>query len=217
MSIYEILDYLYLFFFGFIFVPLGVGLFRWKSLNLAGRIAMGFLASVLVIEVLKDTLSVFHIRNHFMYYPHTVVVFAFSTWFFYKMAGPNVVLKKWLIWTYVAIILFLPLEVWVISGFNQINTITQTLSYLNMIGVSGYFLKELLLNKRSSVLSQDYRFWFCAAFFTLSLFSVVTSFFKKQFIESSLDLYYFFDMLTVIGGATAFILFAIGFIVTPKK
>lgn len=151
-----------------------------------------------------------------MHYSLTLMSLFFYTLFFLKLIELSKI--KYALYLFsILVASFLPFEVFLITGFNQINYISETLMFLGMVVFSCILIYYLLKNKVKQSYSIKAESAFLTAFLITGLFSVVSSYFKKQFIESSLDLYYFFKMLSIIGSATAFILFAIGFWTKSKN
>lgn len=216
MSIYEILNYLFLFFFGFILFPIFTAIYRWKDLSKSDRLVYYFLVSILIIEVISDILRYSYIRNHFMHYPSTFFSLIFYTLYFSETITQQN-LRKGMIAFCIFEILFLPIEIFLITGYNQINYISETLMFVGMALFSFIAINNILKQSIQSKESSKTKFAFSTAFLVVGLFSFVSSYFKKQFIESSLDLYYFFKMLSVIGSACAYIIFTIGFWIKPKS
>lgn len=212
MTLYGILNIVYFAFFGIIFVPVGVGLVRLARLSNPGRRAWLFLVLLMLNESTSIILQYCRIRNHFMLQSDSLIVlWAGSGFFLALFAGEKPALLRRAIVPIAGLItVLLVVEVATGDGFNQINTVTFVLSRLFVLVFSFLGLKKLfnaLSNSRLEILPA---FWYCIGFFIFSFFSAVSGAFEKQFIMSSLNLYYFFDTLKVIAYGTSFAIFAIG-------
>jgi hypothetical protein len=106
-------------------------------------------------------------------------------------------------------------EIWIL-GFNKINTFTLTGSRILMCVLSLLYLNEEVRDFNHSILDLMSVFWLYVGNFIFSFFSIFTSLFKNYFIETSIDMYLFFDTLSVLSNAVAFTVYAFAFGITKK-
>ncbi|MBD2755357.1 hypothetical protein [Spirosoma validum] len=206
MSLYDILDWLW---YGFMIVivwPILTGLIVWRQLDRRERSLIAFLLSLLTGEIIATILRFSMMRNHFMHYVATLAVLGLIL-FFYANSGRS----RWIVTSIVvAITVSIPIEVFVWTGFNQINTVTETLAWLLLTSLAFINLKHLLDSSAEVSLRKNPFVYYHTGFFILGFFRAGKSCFVRYFIETSLDLYFFMDTLVVIMGAVAYSLFALG-------
>lgn len=207
MSVHAIFDTLYYVFFAFILIPLWIGFREWSSLTLADKWIVALLTSLSLLEIVSDILTFNRIRNHFLYYGQTVIVLWLGSYFYVQV-------RKWRRWPLriaFLISVLVPVEVigWV--GFNHINSVTLTLSRLVLAGYAFSSLRQLIDDHSGPSLRSNPLVYQHLGFLVYGFFSAVTMYFRNYFIETSLDLYFFFDILGVMMGAVAFGFFAVGF------
>ena len=127
MKIYDILQIVYFAFFSLIFFPIGTAIYRWKNLSKTDKYVFYFLLGLLINEIIYTILQYMVIRNHFMNYSKTFLSTFFFFLFFHKNQLNNSEQKKMFAFATIIIIL-IPLEITLITDFNQINTYSLTLS-----------------------------------------------------------------------------------------
>jgi hypothetical protein len=213
MTLYGILNIVYFAFFGLILVPVGVGLLRVSRFSRAGRWVWGFLLLYMLNEVVATVLMYSRIRNHFMMQSDTLILLWASAGYFtgllsekgsFRASTRSIQLLAG------GITFLLIVEVMMNGDFNQINTGTYVLTRLMVLAGSFLGLRKIFDISQDARLGHKPDFWYCIGFFIFSFFSAITGAFEKQFIESSLDLYYFFDTMKVIAYGASFAIFAIG-------
>lgn len=212
MGLYGILNIVYFAFFGIIFIPVGVGVLRLSKLSESGRWAWLFLVLLMLNESTSIILQYSRIRNHFMLQSDSLIVLwagagFFSTLFTREKPTP---LRRFIVPVVGLITASLVVEVATGDGVNQINTLTFVLSRLFVLVFSFFGLIKIFNSLEYSKLDYNPTFWYCIGFFIFSFFSAISGAFEKQFIESSLDLYYFFDTMKVIAYGASFAIFTIG-------
>jgi hypothetical protein len=212
MNNITVLNFVEYFFEGFIFIPIITAIYGWKNLTISDKYVFCFLLSSISIEVISEILRFSRVRNHFLAYPQTVFVLVFSFQFFKIQYSKETNKINQLLYF---IILLIPLEVIFISGFNQFNVITRTISIISLIIFSIIYLIKLVLD--TSFKYRNALFFHNLGFLIIGLFSIIPSVFDRYFIETSLDLFYFFDTLKFLGLAFAFIMFSVGFWFTQKN
>ncbi|GAB3997278.1 hypothetical protein GCM10028807_42050 [Spirosoma daeguense] len=207
MSVETILDILYHVCFGVILIPLWIGFRHWSKLTVADKWIIGLLTSLLLFEVLADILRFNRVRNHFLYYFQTISVLWCGSLYYTRI-------RKWEWWPLlIALVVsaLIPAEVICWVGFNYINSSTLALSKLILAVYAFDSLRRLIDDQTNVSLRTNPLLYQHAAFLIYGFFSAGTMYFRNYFIETSLDLYFFFDTLTVMISAVAFALFAKGF------
>lgn len=212
MNIYSWAEHLYDVFMFTVLIPLGWGGIRWRFLSVSERWIMAFLTALLAHELLSILCMKLHTRNHFLYYLQTVAVL-------FSVAGvyqPSMGRGRWL-WQVAALVSGLVVvEVvgWV--GFNHINSGTLTVSRLLAAVYAGISLNRLLAAKPTPERANDRLVYAHLGFFLWGAFTAINACFKSYFIENSLDLYYFFNVLSAMVSAVAFALFCVCFSRIPS-
>ena len=210
MSLYYILDWIYYLFFLTILIPLGIALYRLPSVPSVTRWVIWLLLSLLVIEIASIILRFNIVRNHFLYYFQTLAILICGAGFY----APDFGYKNCYVISLVVACL-IPLEVWMWVGFNHINSTTLTLSRVLLALGSFIKIRQLFIKEPAQALSEQSSFFINLGLLIIGFFSLVTNAFKSQFIESSLNLYYFFDTMAVITNAFGFVILARGFWLIP--
>ena len=200
-----LIDY---FFISFIFVPIAIGILSKKQLSKPESYLLYFLISIISIEIISEIFRYNNTRNHFLYYFQTLLILIF-TYLFFRENSQNNKVKKALFYCFWSIALLLPVEAIFISGFNQLNSVTKTLLLIFISFFSVFFLRKELANYNKEIKKQ--LFFFNIGLAVFGLISIIPSIFDKLFIESAVNLFYFFETLSLIGNAVAYVFFAIGF------
>ena len=206
MDIYHILEWVYYIFFSTIFIPILIILGHWSKTTASERRVAWLIFSYLIIELVSIILRYNLIRNHFLYYVLTIANLLFMAEYFSSSLGRVVCIS-----IAIAISIAMFIEVFFFVGFNHINSFTLTLS--NALIVIGAFvgLRKLLNGNALHSLSRQQPVFLYLGLIIISFFSLATSAFKSKFIDTSLELYYFFDTLDVIAKAAGFLIIARGF------
>lgn len=213
MTLYDILEWIYYLSFSTILIPIIVVFSRWSSVPTSVRWIAWLLLVLLILEIVSTVLRYSQIRNHFIYYFQTAAILWCGAGFFASRFGK---LFCYSIAMFVSILIPLEVVFWV--GFNHINSATLTLSRALLALGAFILLKQLLEQEPTKLMLNQPAFFLNSGLFVLGFFSLATSAFKDQFIESSLDLYYFFDTLAVMTSAVGFGLLARGFwLITNKR
>jgi hypothetical protein len=216
MNVYDILQIVYFVFFSMIFLPIGIAVYRIKVFSKSDRFVFLFLLSNLVIEIIATILQYMIIRNSFLSYPKTLLNILFFLLFLLQLKFSEFE-RKLLYVMAIFISLLLPLETIYISEFNQINTVSLTLSSMFIAIYSIRCLKNIFENQKNSLILSNRSFWYSIAFFIYGFFSIIPNCFERSFVETSLNLYYFFDTLKVIAYGLSFLFFAFAFSLIKKK
>ncbi|TAE23644.1 MAG: hypothetical protein EAZ91_21600 [Cytophagales bacterium] len=207
MSVYDFIDFIGYLCVAAILLPIGFGSNYWRELSDREQKLVLFLVALLLLEIISIILRFNLVRNHFLYYFKTWSVLWISAVYFRSIDK----LRRWstIIAGLLAVSVLVEVYVWV--GFNHINTITRTLAWLllSLCGFAG--LIQLLNQPSEKSLRQQPAFYYYSGFFTIGFFSANTSLFSNYFIETSLDLYYFFDTLKGIMSAVGYGVFTWGF------
>lgn len=216
MNIFDTFDIVYFIFLSFVFVPIGVAIYRWRYLTTLDKIVFYFLIGYLFLTIIAAILLFSQIRNHFLYYFHTILTALFMYFYgvkihIFKTKKAHTILS----FCCVSIFLGLLLEMGFI-GFNQINTVTLTFSKVVMFVLSILFLKNEVKDYKLDLLDLNSVICYNIGLFMFSFFSIFTSLFKNYFIETSINLYFFFDTISVLSNAIAFCFFAFGFGITKN-
>lgn len=200
-----IIDY---FFISFIFIPLIVGFIYKNQLSKTDSYILYLLVSIIFIEIVSEIFRYNNVRNHFLYYPQTFLILLFTYWFFREIYK-NTQIRKILFYCFLIIAILLPIEVVFIAGFNQLNSITKTLCLLFISYFSVLFLKKDIDQFNREITKN--LFFHNVGLAIFGLISIIPSIFDKLFIESAVNLFYFFEILALIGHAVAYVFFFIGF------
>lgn len=207
MTIYIWAEHLYRLFIFTVIIPVVLGLRKWPLLSRQQKWSIGFLGTLLLHELAGELTMHLQIRNHFLYYLQTLAVLI-------CVAGvyDDEVRRNHLIWRLVGLLalIVLPLEVFVWVGFNHINSLTLTLSRLLAGGCAVGSLMVLLSQNTAHSLGPKSMLYFHLGFFLFGTFTAVNTYFKGYFIETSLDMYYLFDVLSAMFSAIAFAFFSFG-------
>ncbi len=206
MTLYDILDWVWYGFTAIIVWPIILGLLNWGRLNRRERSLVLFLVAVLTIEIISTLLRFNHVRNHFMHYLVTAAVLGIIAAFYI----PLIRNRRIVAFGTLLLAITMPVEVFLWSGFNNVNTVTETLAWLLLTSLAFVCLKGLLDSPAGLSLRQNPFLYYNTGFFILGFFRAGKSCFVKYFIETSLDLYFFMDTLVVILGAVAYGLLATG-------
>lgn len=215
MNVFDIFDIISYIFFSFIFIPIGVAIYRRRYLATPDKYILAFLLGYLLLSIIAATLLYNQQRNHFLYYFQTILAVILS---YYLFIETNYLSKKQILTLKIAsvsIILLMFIEITFI-GFNKINSVTLALSRTFMCVLSLVYLRQETKNIKLSFFDLKSTFWYQVGNFIFSFFSIFTSLFKNYFIETSLDLYLFFDTISILSIAVAFTVYAFGLGITKK-
>ncbi len=213
MAFYDLINLLFNLFFSIILWPIVTGLYYWNSLRRVERLVVLFLIALLLLEIASHVLGLLRVRNHYMHYLDTFTVLWFGALFYANRQAK----KWWPVWLAAFVSCLVPIEVFGLVGFNHINTITESIAKLLLVVYSFNQLRQLINHTDGNSLRQQPVVYYHLGFFIYGFFSAITSMFKNYFIETALDLYFFFDTLSVILSAVAFCLFAIGLRLSSAK
>ena len=208
MTIYIWAEYLYNLLSFMVLVPILLGVFRWHSLTPSERWVVVFLVALLFHELLSILCITLHTRNHFLYYLQTVAVLVAVSGVYDGTFG-----RKGLTWQIALVVgLLTVVEVIFWVGFNHINSVTLSMSRLLPAVYALLILYRLF--SANIVLSSTSRpmLYLHIGFFVFGAFTAVNAYFKSYFIETSLDLYYFFNTTSAMMSAVAFGFFSVGFL-----
>jgi hypothetical protein len=189
----------------FLLMPLGVGLRYWPRLDGANRLLWAWLLTVLVLEVLANVLGILATRNLFLNYPYTLAMVWIGALFYGRVQG-----WRWAVWVAVGLTVGCGIEVWGWVGFNNINSLTLSLSILVLAGYGFRSLWLLMDSGRGESLQRHPYFFQHLGFLVFGFLPAFFMYFKSYFIETSLDFYFFSQTLTSLLAGVSFCLFAIG-------
>ncbi|MBO0929739.1 hypothetical protein [Fibrella aquatilis] len=213
MTFYDVIDILFMIFFGVILWPVAVGLRQWMHIGKANQLLTIFLVLLMCLEIYAYVLAIFKIRNHYIHYLNTLLIIWFTV-FFYSIGKKNVY-PSYLLAAIVSICI--PVEIIVLVGYNNINTVTEFVARMILVVYAFNALKSIIKDLNDSQIHQNSNLYIQLGLFIYGFFSAITSMFKKYFIETALDLYFFCDTLSFVMGAVAFCLFAIGLRLSTSK
>lgn len=206
MSLYDLMDWVWYVFTTFTLLPIGIGMYNWKCLTSQERWLVSLVLGLFLLDVIATILRYNYIRNQFVYQFRTLIALAISVLFY----QPVINWKFWPIWIATIIALLIPFEIVYWVGFNHINTLTLGVSWLILSVYAIHGLNLLFDRTGQKSLRRNPYLFFHLGLFVLGFFSSLAGFWENHFIETSLDLYFFFDTLAVIMRAIAFCLLAIG-------
>lgn len=206
MTLFDILDWIWYGFTAVIFLPLFLGLKEWRQLNRREHRLIIFLFSLLMAELVGTVLRFSLIRNHFIHYYVTLAVLWIAVTFYVDYS----LQRRFLQTAIFFIALAIPVEIFLVLGFNQINTVTETIAWFTLALLAFINLKYLVVSPDITSLRENSLLYYHLGFFIIGFFRAGKACFVKYFIETSLDLYFFMDTLVVMGGAIAYGLFARG-------
>ena len=206
LTAYQILDRIYYFLFSFILIPIVIGISKRKDLSKSDSKILLLLVALLILEIFSELLRWNRMRNHFVSFPVTFFLFFFSLQYFF-ISKLQSLMSKFLLGLAILTLIFT--EVF-IAGFNQLNSITKSLSFVSVLVLSVIHLKKLFSNNEMFEFSRNPSFWYSIAFSIWGSFAFLPSLLERYFIETSINLYYFFDTLRLLGFAISCIIFAIG-------
>ena len=205
----------YYIFYTFILLPIGISIYRFKQLARTDKLIQLFLIVILLKDFAAFFLATYGIKNHFLYPIRTIICFWVFT-FYYTKLSTKIVPPVILLIVGGLFSTGIITEI-MIRGFNAINTYTLILYNLAMIIYATLYINKEILNIKSRMIDRNSYFWMSLGFWTLGTLTLISNAFKNHFIETSLDLYFFFDSIAGVGNALASILFAFGFLVSRKK
>ncbi|QMW01737.1 hypothetical protein [Spirosoma foliorum] len=208
MTLYDILDLILYVSTAVVLIPIGLGVRYWSELSARERGLIWFLTGILIVEVADTILRYSYIRNHFTSYFRTLAVLLIGAYFY----GASVGWGRWPLFLSGLVTVLLPVEVvgWV--GFNHINSLTRSVAWFLLAMYAFRSLIRLFDQPNEVSLRQQPTIYYDLGFFLMGFVSAGTKYFENYFIETSLDLYYFFDTFTVMINALAFGLFSIGLV-----
>jgi hypothetical protein len=212
MTIYIWEEYLYILLISTAIVPILIAVKDWNYLSAKEKWAVSFLFAILLHEILGEITMRLHIRNHFLYYFQTLAVLASVAGVYYDIL-PN----RSIIWISLTLSLGVFIEVFLCVGFNNINSVTLTISRLlpvlcAFMSFSRIFsAKPIRYNETKSLI------YLHLGFLIFGSLTAINTYFKKYFIETSLDLYYLFDLISAMASAISFILFSVCFLEKKKE
>lgn len=208
VTLFSILDLIYYSFTAVILLPIWFGVRYWSDLSASERGLFWFLVIMLSLEVISTILRYSYVRNHFIDYFRTLSVLLIGAYFY----GISVGWGRWPLFLSGLVTVLLPVEVvgWV--GFNHINSLTRSVAWFLLAVYAFRSLIRLFDQPNEVSLRQQPTIYYDLGFFLMGFVSAGTKYFEDYFIETSLDLYYFFDTFTVMINALAFGLFSIGLV-----
>lgn len=124
-----------------------------------------FLLIWAIIEIAAIVLRYSQIRNHFLYYFHTLNTLLLALTTFYLKPGKIIIF-----YIVIFIIATLPIEVLYI-GFNRINTVTLSLSRILVSVAAIIELKKLMITKPMDRLSQNPQLYLYTGLLILAFFT----------------------------------------------
>lgn len=208
MIVYNQYELLYSFFIYSVIIPISLGLFRWRLLTRPERWIVAFLLALLADELLSVLCIALHMRNHFLFYVQTVTVL-------FSVAGvyAGLIRPKQLVWQVASgVSLFMIAEVIFWVGFNHINTVTLTLSRLSPALYAAISLNRLLSASVQPSPVVTPMLYCHVGFLIFGAFSAVSSSVMSYFIETSVDMYFFFTNMSAMMSVVAFVFFSISFL-----
>lgn len=205
MSIFQLLDTIWYVFTGLLLFPILFGLVYWRTYSAAEHLLIGLAVGLFAAKVIGVGARFMHLRNHFLYYLETLVICWFIGSFYARREE-----RQQLTWLVAGIALLLPIEVFGWVGFNRINSLTLALS-LFLLAICGFLqLKKLIDTSQVVSLRKTPDFYYNLALFGFGFFTFIPLYFKSYFIESSLDLYFFFDTFVVMISGFSYMLLGFG-------
>jgi hypothetical protein len=207
MTIYVWAEYLYELFMFSALIPVFIGLRKWQRLTPQQRWLLGCIIVLLVHEIIGEITIRLHIRNHFLYPLQTVGMVVCLAGAYDGLVG-----RPRVLWGLAgAIVAMMVMEVVFWVGIGHINSITLTLSRLLAAFCAFLYLKRLFSANSSgwsAVPASD--LFLHLGVFVFGAFTAAGTYFKSYFIDTSLDLYYLFDLLSGMFCAISFGFFTVG-------
>ena len=144
----------------FIFLPLGVGIFRYKYLQIEGKILFGYLVlSLLINEIFNWYTSIKSIQNHFIINTFIPIEFLlFSSIFWIALKTP--IFKKILVGVVIITMLFtIGYHTSNSESYNRFGSLTNAVTYLSLMFIVIMYFYELLRELHIVRLSIHPMFW----------------------------------------------------------
>ena len=143
-----------------IFLPLGIGVYRYKSLQIEGKIIFGYLClSFLIMEVVMWYTSLKSMQNHYLsntFYPMEFLLLSSIYWISLKTP----IYRKILLCVVIAIMIFvIGSNVINFDNFNRFNSIANSIIYLGLMFLVILYFYELLKELHIVKLSTHPMFW----------------------------------------------------------
>lgn len=143
-----------------IFLPLGMGIYRYKNLQIEGKIIFGYLClSFLIMEVVMWYTSLKSMQNHYLlntFYPIEFLLLSSIYWISLKTH----LYKRMLLYVVIAIMIFIiGSNIINLDNFNRFNSIANTVPYLGLMFFVILYFYELLKELHIVKLSTHPLFW----------------------------------------------------------
>ncbi len=144
----------------FIFLPLSIGIFRYKYLQIGGKILFGYLVlSLLINEILNWYTSIKSIQNHYILNSFIPLEFLlFSSIFWYALKTP--IYKKILVVVVIITMIFtMGSHLSNLENFNRFSSLTNAIVYLSLMFIVILYFYEVLKELHIVKLSIHPMFW----------------------------------------------------------
>jgi hypothetical protein len=147
-----------------IFLPLGVGIYRYKSLQIQGKIIFGYLCvSFLIMEVVMWYTQINSMQNHYLFnifYPIEFLLLSSIYWINLKTP----LYKKMLLYVVAIIMTFIIVSTIInLDNFNRFNSIANAVANLGLMFFVILYFYELLKELHIVKLSSHPMFWISVA------------------------------------------------------